>query len=96
MTNCLARVRDRSALFVSTPTLWPAWPFLPVVRRSSGQEELGVMFDAHTVCGLTGYSTTVFLTNMFELPASFTEFLALPHETFDLTDELIAAGWRVD
>jgi hypothetical protein len=71
------------------------WPFLPVVRRSRGREELGVVFDARSA-GLLGFSATVYLTNLFLLPADFDSFLALPHETFDGAEELIEAGWVVD
>ena len=96
MASCVPRVRDRTVLFVTTPALWPAWPFLPVVRRSRGTEELGVVFDAASVCGLTGFSATVVLCNLFELPPTVDEFLALPRECFDSADELAAADWRVD
>jgi len=81
---------------IATPALWPAWPFLPVVRRTTGVQELGVVFDARHACGLTGYSATVFLGNLFELPSTLTEFLALPRETFDSAEELADSGWRVD
>ena len=82
-------------LYLSNSALWPHWPFLPVVRRTSGREELGVVFDARAA-GLTGYSSTVWLTNLFLLPGEFASFLALPHETFDSAEELAAAGWCVD
>ena len=95
MTRSVTRARDRTVLFLSSPTLWPAWPFLPVVRRSRGTEELGVVFDARSA-RLTGYSATVFACNLFALPATFEAFLALPHETFDSAEELAAAGWCVD
>jgi len=88
-------VRDRTVLFIATPALWPSWPFLPVVRRCNGHEELGVMFDSRSA-GLTGYSSTVFAANLFALPANLNEFLALPHETFDCAEELALAGWLVD
>ena len=87
-------VRHRLAL--STPAAWPVWPFLPVVRRTSGEEELGVLFDAFGLCRLTGFSASVFLTNLFTLPPSLPELLALPKEVFDTPEELVAAGWRVD
>jgi hypothetical protein len=87
--------RERTLLFLSNPALWPHWPFLPVVRRTRGHEELGVVFDARAA-QLTGFSSMVFLTNMFLLPDSFEQFLALPHETFDSSEELADGGWSVD
>ncbi len=86
----------RHLLFVTTPALWPAWPFLPVVRRTRAAEELGVMFDALSTCDVTGYSATVFLTNLFEMPACLDQLLALPREVFDTGEELVRSGWRVD
>ena len=95
MACCVARARERTLLFLTSPALWPAWPFLPVVRRTRGREELGVVFDARAA-GLTGYSATVFVTNLFMLPPDLSAFLALPHETFDTAEELISDGWLVD
>ncbi|MFO0799671.1 MAG: hypothetical protein U0804_19545 [Gemmataceae bacterium] len=88
--------RARHLLLVTTPALWPAWPFLPVVRRTPEAEELGVMFDARGVCGRTGYSATVFRTNVFALPPTVAALLALPREVFDTGEELLANGWTVD
>jgi hypothetical protein len=87
--------RERTLLFLTTPALWPMWPFLPVVRRGPGAEELGVVFDARAA-RLTGYSATVFACNLFALPPDFESFLALPKEVFDAAEELAAAGWCVD
>ena len=87
--------RARTVRYLAAPALWPAWPFLPLVRRTRGREELGVAFDARAA-GLTGYSATVFLTNLFLLPPSFDAFLALPKEVFDTAEEVAAAGWSVD
>ena len=96
MASCVVRARDLTVLFLSTPALWPHWPFLPVVRRRPGRaEELGVVFDARAA-RLTGHSATVYFTNLFLLPPDLPTFLALPHETFDGADELTAAGWLVD
>jgi hypothetical protein len=56
---------------------------------------LGVVFDARTA-RLTGYSCTVFACNLFGLPHSCEEFLALSKDVFDSGEELAWAGWSVD
>ena len=86
----------RHLLYLTTPTLWPCWPFLPVVRRRSDREDLGVVFDARTAVGLTGFSATVFLANLFALPSTLTGMLALPREVYDSAEELFDRGWRID
>jgi len=86
----------RHRLIMATPGTWPVWPFLPVVRRSDGEEELGVLYDALHACRRLGLSATVFLTCLFTLPPTRDQFLALPKEVFDTVDEVVAAGWRVD
>jgi len=91
-----AGVPARDLLFVTTPALWPAWPFLPVVRRTRGREELGVVFDALGLCGRAGFAAAVILTNLFALPPAVDELLAFPNEMFDTGEELLRAGWRVD
>jgi hypothetical protein len=89
--------RTRTLRFLAHPQLWPRWPLLPLVRRRPGQEmELGVLFDTLHCLDLPGYSATVFLTNVFELPAKLDAFLALPHETYDTHEEVADAGWTVD
>ena len=87
--------RVRHALFVRTPALWPAWPFLPLIRRTGATEELGLLFDAWGIVGLTGYSATVFQCCLFLLPPTIEALLASPRETYDSTDELLASGWCV-
>jgi hypothetical protein len=87
----------RSALFLTSPCLWPNWPYLPVVRRRPGRpEELGVVIDLWRACGLPGYSAAVTLANVFELPRAVADILALPKEVYDTAAEVVAAGWRVD
>lgn len=79
-----------------TPRRWPFWPFLPLTRRTDDGVELGVLFDARRALGLTGYSATVFQTNLFLIPRHLDALLSLPKETFDTAEEVLAAGWRVD
>jgi hypothetical protein len=87
--------RERTLLFLSAPALWACWPFLPLVRRTKGFEELGVAFDARAA-GMTGFSSAVVFCNLFLLPPTLDEFLALPREVFDSAEELADANWRVD
>ncbi len=83
MAKCVSRDRDRTVLFLANPTLWPTWPFLPVVRRSQGREELGVVFDARHVCGFLGYSATVFLT-----------LCGAPHNVSYADSAVMRSWWR--
>jgi len=89
--------QERNLLFLSTPTLWGFWPFLPLVRRRQGQaEEHGILYDALHSSNTPGFSATVFLLNMFMLPATEEELLAQTKEVFDKPEEIYANGWRVD
>ena len=90
------QMRTRTLQFVSNPELWQYWPFLPLVRRKGNEQELGVLYDALHAKNLPGYSCTVFAANLFQLPSTVEEFLALPKEVFDTWEELLAAGWTVD
>ena len=92
--------RDRHLLILDTPSLWPAWPFLPLVRRTSGTDEFGLLYDrtdaAHEVPTLGPRPTKVVLANLFQLPATEAEFLAWPHEEYESQAAVYSAGWRVD
>ena len=96
MSHCAAHIHERTVWMLASPVLWPTWPFLPVVRRRAGCQELGVVFDARGACGLTGHSATVYLSNLFALPSTLSDFLALPREVFDSADELADGLWEVD
>jgi len=92
-----ARERGRNLLFLTTPALWPTWPFLPLMRRRPGaEEECGLLYDALHRSGTAGYAATVFLANLFQLPPTEAELLALPREVYDTAEEIFSSGWRVD
>ena len=88
--------RARVLVFFTRPSLWPAWPYLPVVRRTRGREELGVLFDFRGTSGRTGYSATVFVTNLFLAPADERMLLLVPREVYDAPEDVADAGWDVD
>lgn len=88
--------RQRTLHFLTHPDEWPLWPFLPLVRRDGGGEELGVVYDALHAADIPGHSCTVYRTNLFEIPETRDAFFALPHESFDTPEEVFAGGWSVD
>jgi hypothetical protein len=89
--------RSRNLFFLQNPMIWPQWPYLPLVRRKPEcEEEYGVLYDAYHKSGLTGYGATVFLSNLFLLPETEAEILALFREVYDNAEEIYAAGWRID
>lgn len=91
------KAEPRDLFFFANPKTWPTWPFLAVIRRhSNGETDYGVLYDCLRINGRTGYSATVFLTNIFQMPPTETEFLCLPREVFDTPEEIAAAGWVVD
>ncbi len=86
----------RDLLFFRHPQLWKTWPFLPVIRRKpDGKVQCGVLYDCWNYSRRPGFSATVFLCNIFLLPRTEEEILALPRETFDTPEEIAAGGWRV-
>ncbi len=97
MNLCARLARARTVMILSSPALWPCWPFLPVTRRAAGAGgQLGVVADLYGLYGLTGYSATVFRCNLFRLPPTPGAFLALPREVYDCAEEVADSGWSVD
>jgi hypothetical protein len=93
----IAQERRRNLLILTTPELWPTWPFLPIMRKRPGcEQEYGVLCDLMHFSGRTGFSATVFLGNVLLMPQTEPEILQLPREVYDHAEEIYAAGWRVD
>src|SRR6476646_641503 len=92
------RATMRDLVFLSTPSLWSLHPYLPVIRRSAAGncQQLGVVYDALGVTGLCGFSATVFLVNIFAMPATEAELLASARIVYDTFDELMDDGWVID
>ncbi len=91
------KANARDLLFIGNPKLWATWPFFAVIRhRDDGDFDCGFLFDCKGLNGRLGYSCTVFLENIFLKPDNEEEILALPHETYDNPEEILAAGWVID
>jgi hypothetical protein len=80
-----------------TPALSPTWPYLPVIRPSpdGAGRQCGVLYDARNASGRYGYSATVFLANLYLVPATEAALFALPRCIYDTADELADDGWTV-
>lgn len=94
-----ANKRHQSLLLLQVPDRWITWPFLPVVRdapNGSGTRQFGVVYDARHTSGTMGYSSSVFLHNLFALPLTEARLFAGPKIVYDSFDELLGDGWLVD
>jgi hypothetical protein len=92
------RATPLDRLFFETPCLWHHHPFLPVVRYlpDGVTTQCGLLYDALGASGLEGFATTVFLCNLFALPATEADFLARPRCVYDSISTLAADGWFMD
>jgi hypothetical protein len=87
----------RHLLYMTKPALWPTWPFLPLIRRKPGTEDdCGLLYDPPTSTETSKAGVTVYIGNLFLLPKTEAEFLALPKEEYDSPEDAFSAGWRVD
>jgi hypothetical protein len=97
LREAVAAERKRNFLYLTTPSIWPVWPYLPLLRNRPGcEQEYGVLCDFLHVSGRTGYSATVFIANLFLMPRDEAEIIQLPREVYDTAEDIYAAGWRVD
>lgn len=89
--------REQTMYFLAHRREWGLWPFLPLVRRSRGcLPTNGVLFDAMGSRSMPGFEHTIFLVNVYELPETLKELLAVPREVFSSAEQIIDAGWVVD
>ena len=77
------------AMMRDPPDMWPRWPVLPLVRKSSADPlgELGFLVDK------AGVKFTVFKGNIFMIPKDFT---TLPSEKYYNFEAILNAGWEVN
>lgn len=99
--NAILMVRDekreQTLLYLTRPSLWGLWPFLPLVRRRAGRlPDEGVLFDALRSRNLPGYECTVFHANVYALPTTLPKLLALSKEVYTTPEQIVDAGWVVD
>lgn len=75
---------------IKTPDEWPAWPYLPIKRRdpNGGWPDCRLLW--------IGAPNRVVEANLFALPKTKEEFLALPYTQYDSPEAIVADGWIVD
>lgn len=97
LTSRFQEGRQRSLRLMQDRDAWTTWPFLPLLRTGpDGVKQLGVLYDARHTSGRFGYSSTVFLQNLFALPLTEERLLAGPRIVYDSLDLLLDDQWRVD
>jgi hypothetical protein len=81
---------EKDLNFMRNPDLWPAWPFLPLVKRQSEPSEMRCGYMLCTSTSGANKDPSVYIGYIFD---------ANPHsdekKTYD-TFEKVAEEWRVD
>lgn len=69
---------------------WPCFPYLPMKRYTKD--------GSWPECGLiwSGAPLRVVNANMFHLPPTAEDFMALPHKEYADAAAMVADGWMVD
>lgn len=88
-------------LMMSTPSSWPSWPFLPLVRYTKGEKpELAFLFEHAHFYTPQHQKILVFLNEKLfdaeEATARADKLLSEPFECYVSVDAIYQAGWRVD
>jgi hypothetical protein len=98
MTATMLQCRQRNLAMMGAAACWPYYPFLPLRRDRADVEapDLGILYDAWGVGKTPGYSASVFLVNILQVPPTEDALFLAPREVFDMVDEIFDAGWRVD
>jgi hypothetical protein len=98
MKTTMLQCRQRNLAMMAAPACWPRYPFLPLRRDRAGVQEpdLGILYDAWGAGRTPGFSASVFLVNILQVPPTEEALFLLPREVFDTVDEVFDAGWRVD
>lgn len=74
-----------AASFIKNPNKWPAWPALPLKRRTTGEMETAYLWGDPVV------PIKVYKGNIWSIKAEDPII-----GEFDSVEELLAAGWEVD
>lgn len=75
---------------IENPLNWPRYPFLPVKRY----RKPGELADCRVIW--VGARTRLVEANLFALPKTKEDFLALPYTEYANIEAVLADGWVVD
>ena len=92
------RATMRDLMFVSTPSLWSLHPYLPVIRRSAAGDHQQLRRRLRRP--RRNRPVRILINgparNLFAMPETEAELLALPKIVYDTYDELLDDGWVID
>lgn len=84
--------REDHKAMMQDQSRWPRWFFLPVKRWVGHDLQCGVLHRQHP----GPVRPQVVRANIFNLPQTREEFLALPKHDYGSFDSLLDDGWEVD
>ena len=73
---------------IQSPLDWPSYPFLPIKRYHNHNIETAVLW--------TGSLLKATAANIWDLPKTKEEFIALPGITYQSVESMLADKWIVD
>lgn len=87
-----ARRKKEDIQHIRQEDSWSNWPVLPVKRHNRNQPhglpDCGVLY--------AGRGVVVFMANMWALPKTEAEFLALKTYRYESAEAMVDDGWLVD
>ena len=77
---------DKDLNMIQNPDNWPAWPFLPMKRKTGGQLEMAFFWNG----SISDDTVLFFLGYIYEMKPRKSAALKVTPE------QVLALGWRVD
>ncbi len=83
------------AVMIENPLHWCRYPFLPI-RRDVANSEDGFPYECALLMATSTPWSIAIVCNLFMMPKTMHELLAMKKYRYASTESLLADGWRVD